>query len=163
MLSVFISSDCWAVRSEYSTFHVFQCWEPETSYVGSLGIPSGVSCPSAGACILDCVAASGAGPHRPRCAYQCWSGSLPEPWGLGGCLGGAPNTWMDTGWERRDGVRCALQRENLDLTGINWDRSKWGNIRRRLMISQSGWRSYTSPALPLLQRSMFACCPQRQG
>lgn len=87
---------CMLIQSKYSTFHVCPCWEHETSCVGSLGIPSGVSCPSAGACTLDCVAANGAGPRRHHCAYQCWSGSLPEPWGLGGCLGGAPNTWMET-------------------------------------------------------------------
>lgn len=71
--------NCPSIQCKYSTFRAWPCWELETSCVGSLGIPSGGSCPSAGACTLGCVAASGAGPRRRHCAYRCWSGSLPEP------------------------------------------------------------------------------------
>lgn len=35
--------------------------------------------------------------------------------------------------------KVCTSKGNLDLTGINWDRPKQGNIRRRLMISGSGW------------------------
>lgn len=85
------------------TFHVGLCWELETSCVGSLGIRLGGSCPWAGSCTWDCVSATAAKPHKHHCAYQCWSGSLPEPWGLEGCLGGAPNTWMAKVFRRVSG------------------------------------------------------------
>lgn len=58
--------------------------------------------------------------------------------------------------------KVCTSKENLYLTGINWDRPKQGNIRQRLMISGSGWMSCTSPDLPFLQRTRFACSPQQQ-
>ena len=147
---------CVPVQSKYSTCRVWPCWEQSTTCVGSSGIRDG-ACPSAGACTLGCVAASGAGPRTRHFSYRCWSGSPPEPWGLGGCLGGAPNTWMET-----DDVRCALQRKTEIWQALIGTGQSKGNIRRRLMISGSGWRSCTSPALPLLRRTRFACCPQQQ-
>ena len=129
------------------------------------------------------------GSHQVRLALQqvlvLWIVSQPAEQGLAGLVAhtgvGQAHCQSHEGWEV---VRVELQtpgwtqdpgmgekrwckvctsKGNLDLTGINWDRPKWGNIRRRLMISGSGWRSYTSPALPLLRGSMFACCPQWQG
>lgn len=54
--------------------------------------------------------------------------------------------------EKKRWCKVCTSKRTRDLTGINWDRPKRGNIRRRLMISGSGWRSYTFPALTLLQR-----------
>lgn len=62
-----------------------------------------------------------------------------------------PGWRQDPGMGEKRWCKVCTSKGNLDLTGINWDRPKRGNIRRRLMISGSGWRSCTSPALPLLQ------------
>lgn len=108
--------------SRHPTFHSCRGWGPETSCAGMRAMPSGGSSPSAAACTWGCGAASGAAPRRPRPSCRCWSGSLPEPSGPGGCSGGAPNTWMGAG-KRVLGAS--------DLTG--------GNMRRILMIGGSAW------------------------
>lgn len=107
---------------QYCTFHVSPYWDHETSCAGSLGMPSSGFFPSVGACTLDYVAANGAGSRRHHGAYQCWSDSLPKPWEPGGCLGGAPNTWMDPGMREKRWCKVWTSKGNLVLTGINWDR-----------------------------------------
>lgn len=69
-------------------------------------------------------------------------------------MGGAPNTWIETGpgHGREERRKVCTSKGNLDLTGINWDRLKQENIRRMLMNSGSGWMSCTSLLLCLCCR-----------
>lgn len=143
-----------------STFRICPCWRRGTSGVGSLEMPSGGSCPLAGACTWGYGASSAAGPRRRPDACLCWWGSLPGPWEPGGCWGGAPNTWMETGkgTGEESWRKVCTSKGNLDLMGINWDRPGQRNIRRQLMICGSRWMSCSSPALPQRQHCRFAFC-----
>lgn len=105
------------------------------------------------------------GSHQVGLALQqvlvLWIVSQPAEQGLAGIIPhtsvgqahcqsheGLEVVWVELqtpGWRQDPGTgekrwfKVCTSKGNLDLTGINWDRPKPGNIRQRLMISGSGW------------------------
>lgn len=91
-----------------------------------------------------------------RSSCRCWSGSPPAPWERRGCWGGAPNTWTETGVPLEQ-----ASKGNWNLTSINWEELKLGNIRCRLLIFWERSRVTVPPPLlrPTHPRSPAAPLP----